>query len=47
MVQGGRFFFVLDEDTKTQIPIVVGVSDSAVVTVWVGLDLDGPVAGPA
>jgi hypothetical protein len=27
MVQGGRFFFVLDEDTKTQIPIVVGVSD--------------------
>jgi hypothetical protein len=29
MVQSGRFFFfVLDEDTQTQIPIVVGVSDS-------------------
>ena len=29
MVRSGRFFFfVLDEDTTTQIPIVVGVSDS-------------------
>lgn len=29
MVRSGRFFlFVLDEDTKTQIPIVAGVSDT-------------------